>query len=114
MRDFPEKYKAAVSAYLSLTEEQREVADEFHELGCSGHALNLIVEDSWKQSEKQALSKNMANHGTQAEENRNGSSELPDTSNVVNCTSKAIFVVRKALGLLPQRVLARRKVHPRK
>ena len=88
VRDFPEKYKAAVSAYLSLTEEQREVADEFHELGCSGHALNLIVEDSWKQSEKQALSRNMANHGTQAEENRNGSSELPDTSNVVNCTSK--------------------------
>ena len=58
----PDRYLEAVSAYRSLTDEQRDVADEFHELGCSGHALNLIVDDSWKQSEKKALRSNMARH----------------------------------------------------
>ena len=32
----PDKYKVAVESYLSLTEEQRDAADEFHILGCSG------------------------------------------------------------------------------
>ena len=56
----PEKYREAMASYLALTEEQRDAADEFHELGCSGHALNLTVDDSWKQSEKAAVLSNMA------------------------------------------------------
>ena len=56
----PEKYREAVTSYIALTEEQRDAADEFHELGCSGHALNLTVDDSWKQSEKAAVLSNMA------------------------------------------------------
>ena len=56
----PEKHREVVASYLALTEEQRDAADEFHELGCFGHALNLIVDDSWKQSEKEAVLSNMA------------------------------------------------------
>jgi len=85
IQNYPDKYKAAVSAYLSLTEEQREAADEFHELGCSGHSLNLVVDDSWKQSEKKAMAFNMARDGKHPD----GCSDLPDVSNVVLCTSKS-------------------------
>ena len=56
----PEELQAAVDAYLSLDEEQREQAEKMHVLGCSGHALNLVTEDSHKQSEKKAVMANMA------------------------------------------------------
>ena len=37
----PEEPQAAVDAYLSLDEEQREQAEKMHVLGCSGHARSI-------------------------------------------------------------------------
>jgi hypothetical protein len=43
-----------------MGDEQRGQAETMHELGCAGHALNLVTDDSWKKTEKAIIKENMA------------------------------------------------------
>jgi hypothetical protein len=54
--------QAAVEAFLAMTPEQQEHAHEMHELGCTGHSLNLTVDDCWAKSEASTLTTNMVRH----------------------------------------------------
>jgi hypothetical protein len=38
---YPDSIAPAVAAYEAMDEEQRNQAHELHELGCTGHSLNL-------------------------------------------------------------------------
>ena len=60
LEEHPEELKEAIAAYLDMSDEQREQAETMHELGCAGHALNLVTDDSWKKSEKTVIKENMA------------------------------------------------------
>lgn len=60
---YPEKYEAAAGTYLSLSVEQREIADEFYERGYSGHPLHLIADNTRNTSEKDVVNSNRENHG---------------------------------------------------
>ena len=60
---YPEKYEAAARTYLSLSVEQREIADEFYERGYSGHPLHLIADNTRNTSEKDVVKSNRENHG---------------------------------------------------
>jgi len=54
--------QAAVEAFLAMTPEQQQHAHEMHELGCTGHSLNLTVDDCWAKSETTTLTVNMVRH----------------------------------------------------
>ena len=48
-----------VDAFLKLSPEQQAHAGEMHQLGCSGHSLNLTTDDCWRISEKSELEANV-------------------------------------------------------
>ena len=60
--EYPPELQAAVEAFLALTPEQQQHAHEMHELGCTGHSLNLTVDDCWSKSEASTLAANMVRH----------------------------------------------------
>jgi hypothetical protein len=41
---YPDSIAPAVAAYEAMDEEQRNQAHELHELGCTGHSLNLTTD----------------------------------------------------------------------
>ena len=57
--EYPPELQAAVDAFLAMTPEQQQHAHELHELGCTGHSLNLTVDDCWSKSEASTLTSNM-------------------------------------------------------
>jgi hypothetical protein len=59
---YPPELQAAVDAFLAMTPEQQQHAHEMHELGCTGHSLNLTVDDCWAKSEASTLTTNMVQH----------------------------------------------------
>ena len=60
--EYPPELQAAVDAFLAMTPEQQQHAHEMHELGCTGHSLNLTVDDCWSKSEASTLTANMVRH----------------------------------------------------
>jgi hypothetical protein len=60
--EYPPELQAAVEAFLAMTPEQQQHAHEMHELGCTGHSLNLTVDDCWSKSEASTLTANMVRH----------------------------------------------------
>jgi hypothetical protein len=55
----PAKMAHAVKCWQKLNPAQQEDAYEMHELGCSGHSVNLTTDDSHKHSETKAMADNM-------------------------------------------------------
>lgn len=59
LRQAPDELAHAAQAWLQMTETQRSVAHNLHELGCTGHSVNLTIEDSHKKTEKSVLEANV-------------------------------------------------------
>jgi hypothetical protein len=55
----PEELQHAVATFIKLTPAQQDHAGEMANLGCTGHSLNLTVDDSWQKSEPFSLLGNM-------------------------------------------------------
>ena len=72
IEQYPEELASAVAAYCALTEQQREESRILHELSCTGHGLNLTVDESWKHSEAAALACTMAHDRAARIIQRNG------------------------------------------
>jgi hypothetical protein len=56
----PANMQHAVDCWLKLTHEQQASAYEMHGLGCIGHSVNLITEDSHKKTETTVMAENIA------------------------------------------------------
>jgi hypothetical protein len=62
LRQAPKRLEHAAKTWLAMSEEQRKVVEEgtgTHELGCTGHSLNLTIEDFHKKTEKAVLEANI-------------------------------------------------------
>ena len=55
----PDELAHAATLWSEMSEEQRKVAHTCHELGCTGHSVNLTIDDSHKKTEKEVLEKNV-------------------------------------------------------
>jgi hypothetical protein len=55
----PANMQHAVDCWLKLTPEQQANAYEMHGLGCTGHSVNLITEDSHKKTEPTVMAENI-------------------------------------------------------
>ena len=62
LRQAPKRLEHAAKTWLAMSEEQRKVVEKgtgTHELGCTGHSLNLTIDDSHKKTEKPVLEANI-------------------------------------------------------
>ena len=59
LQQAPAELQEAAQAWLDMGEEQQKVAHQCHELGCTGHSVNLTIDDSHKKTEKAVLEKNV-------------------------------------------------------
>lgn len=78
--EFVKEMKAAAEAYRKLTPHQQSQATIIHELGCSGHSLDLTIDACYNKTEKNTLKENMAR------EEYDG--EPRDVGNIIRVISK--------------------------
>ena len=62
IQDYPDTIRPAIEAYKAMDAEGRQRAHELHELGCTGHSLNLTTERSWDKSEPSTIRENMVRY----------------------------------------------------
>jgi hypothetical protein len=79
LRQAPKRLEHAAKTWLAMSEEQRKVVEEgtgTHELGCTGHSLNLTIDDAQEDGEGGVGGKHRAGPGCQR--HPEGDVELPD------------------------------------
>ena len=59
LAEAPNQLVHAAQAWLKSSPEQRKVAEKLHELGCSGHSINLTLDDSHRKTEREVLEANV-------------------------------------------------------
>ena len=60
--EFPERLEAAKNEWVKLSPEQKECAHRMIVLTCTGHGVNLTIEDFWAKSEQTSHAENLARY----------------------------------------------------